>query len=294
MVSVQGLVSELAKVYTRKIPFTEQFLYGGNCLWKAKCEFYKRGINEKVVLKDAYNIIGRTAWDRNCVKRLNPNCRYFYCSETLRKPFYEGKWDIRKIERNSIYISQANYSIKGFHVFLKAFKEVIRTVPDAHVYVAGDRSFLQTGDAYGNYINKLIKRYKVKDNIKFLGVLPAEKVKEKLLGVHLAVMPSLLENSPNSMGEAMLLGTPVVAADVGGIPSMAGSGEEALLYSAHSAKQLAECIRYIFINDRLALALSANGRRRAKKLYDRAANLGNLLKIYDAIGKPAVGVPSKQ
>ena len=230
-------------------------------------------MNERAVLKGVENIIGRTAWDKRCVKRINPGCRYFYCSETLREVFYEGRWDIHKIERYSIYVSQANYPIKGFHVFLKAFSEVIKSFPEAHVYVAGGKAFLQTGDAYGKYINKLMERYGVKDKIKFLGVLPAEKVKERLLRTHLTIMPSLLENSPNSVGEAMRLGTPVVAARVGGIPSLVRNEKEVLLYSAYSAEKMAECIKHIFENDSLVETLSENGRIRAEKLYDRRVNL---------------------
>lgn len=287
VVSIQGLVSELAKVYTKKIPATEIIADIGNPegFFAKKYIFYRRGVNEKVVLKEAENIIGRTAWDRWCVKKQNPNCRYFYCSETLRKPFYEGKWDINKIERHSLYISQANYPIKGFHVFLKAFSEVVRIFPDACVYVAGGKAFLQTDDAYGKYIDKLMEKYGVKSKIIFLGVIPAEEVKEHLLRAHIAVMPSLLENSPNSIGEAMMLETPIVAAEVGGIPSLVRNGKEALLYSRHSAEWLAACIKCIFDRDDLAVKLSTNGRKRAEKLYDRTENLERLLKIYELVGQ---------
>lgn len=287
VVSIQGLVSECEKVYTKKIPITEIFVRAADIesIWKNRCYFYRRGLNERTALTETENIIGRTAWDRRCAKKQNPHCRYFYCNETLREPFYEGKWDIHKIEKYSIYISQAYYPIKGFHVFLKAFGEVVKSFPDAHVYVAGGKSFLQAGDAYGAYINRLMERYGVNDRIKFLGVLPAEQVKEQLLQTHLTVMPSLLENSPNSIGEAMLLGTPIVAAEVGGIPSLVRNEKEALLYSGHSTKRLAECIKRIFADDELALRLSVDGRKRAEKLYDRAGNLEKLLKIYEAVEK---------
>lgn len=287
VVSIQGLISELATVYTKKISVAEAVLSLGKPenLWKVKYSFYRRGINEKFILREVSNIIGRTAWDKRCVKKQNPNCRYFYCSETMREPFYNGMWNICKIEEHSIYISQAYYPIKGFHIFLKALYEVMKYYPDIHVYVAGGKAFLETGDAYGKYINKLIEKYEIRNKITFLGVLPAEKVREQLLRAHLMVMPSLLENSPNSIGEAMLLGTPVVAAAVGGVPSLVRNEKEALLYFDHSAKQLVKCIRRIFESDDLALTLSVNERRRAEKLYDREANLEKLMKIYKLIEK---------
>lgn len=291
VVSIQGLVSELAKVYIRKIPVTECIVStaGRESLWQTKYNFYRRGINERAVLKEVRNIIGRTAWDKKCVKRQNPDCRYFYCSETLRECFYEGAWDICKIERHSIYVSQAYYPIKGFHILLESLGDVLKSFPDTHVYVAGGKGFLGTGDAYGKYIGKLIMKYGLKNNITFLGVLPAEKVKERLQQAHLMVMPSLLENSPNSIGEAAILGTPVVAGRVGGIPSIVRDKREALLYSGHNAKRLAECIKRIFSSDELALKLSENGKKRAKRLYDRLGNLEKLQKIYETIGQGETG-----
>lgn len=285
IVSIQGLVSKLEKVYTKKISIKDRIIrseYSAS-LVQRKYEFYRRGINEIEILKKASNVIGRTAWDKQCIKQINPNCRYFYCNETLRESFYEGKWDINQVRKHSIYISQAHYPIKGFHIFLKALGMLIQDFPDIHVYVGGNRIFLKSEDAYGKYIKKLMRKYKVESNIEFLGTLSAEEVKQRLLSVHVMVMPSLLENSPNSIGEAMLLGTPIVAARVGGIPSLVRDKKEAMLYSDYSAKKMADCIKSIFMSKALTRKLSDNELRRGKKLYDRRANLDELLKIYEIV-----------
>lgn len=290
VVSVQGLISELARVCLKKISIIDWAFCmdcSGNLLEK-KYGFYRRGINEKKILKAVPNVIGRTKWDKRCVKKINPNSRYYYCSETLRTAFYEGCWSLDNVKRHTIYISQADYSIKGFHIFIEALHKVRQRFPDTCVYVAGDRLFLEQEDAYGKYISKLLDKYKVRSSIRFLGILSAEKVKERLLKAHVTVMPSLLENSPNSIGEAMQLGTPVVAAQVGGIPSLVRNGKEALLYSGHSAGNLAACIRAVFDSDELAEKLSNNGRKRAAKLYDRNANLKQLLEIYNAMGEGGI------
>ena len=57
----------------------------------------------------------------------------------------------------------------------------------------------------------------MEDKIEFLGRLSAEGMKQAYLDANVFVMPSTIENSPNSLGEAMLLGVPCVAADVGGV-----------------------------------------------------------------------------
>lgn len=288
IVSVQGLISELAKVYTVGIPFTEWSCHGfafsnGNSLFIKKYQFYRRGQNEKRILKAANNVIGRTDWDRKRISKINPECRYFYCSETMRKPFYAGKWDIDGIERFSIYISQANYPIKGLHIFIKAFHRVLQRYPKAVAYVAGKKDFLQTKDAYGCYIQKLIKKYEIKEHIVFLGVLSAEQVKERMLRTHVLVMPSLLENSPNSIGEAMLLGMPIVASNVGGVSSLLCHGKEGILYSDHNVRYLAKGIEYVFEHDSIVKKMSDRERKRAQQLYDRERNINQLISIYERI-----------
>lgn len=288
IVSIQGLIAELAKVYTVGIPVTDWsnrgIIWGDvNSLLIKKYQFYRRGQNERKVLKTAVNVIGRTAWDQKQTSRINPECRYFYCSETMRKPFYVGKWNINRMQRYSIYISQANYPIKGFHIFIKAFRRVLQKYPQAVAYVAGRKDFLQTKDTYGCYIQKLIRKYKMTNNIVFLGVLSAEQVKERMLGAHILVMPSLLENSPNSIGEAMLLGVPIVAADVGGVSSLLCHGKEGILYPDHSVRHLAEGIIYVFEHDSVVRKMSSGERRRAQQIYDRKRNLKQLLSIYEKI-----------
>lgn len=285
VVSLQGLTAQLEKVYVQGIPFADRLvgrLAGGQyqCLLTEKYEFYKRGINENQVLSSAKNVIGRTDWDKNCVIKINPRCCYFHCNETLRDVFYKGSWNIEEIERYSIFVSQGNYPIKGLHVLIFALPLIKRRYPEVMVYVAGDRYFLEGNNPYGKFIKKILKKYHVEENVRFLGFLTGEKVKQRLLKTHIAVMPSLLENSPNSIGEAMLLGVPVVASNVGGIPSIVQDGIGGYLYPSSDRKKLAKRICRIFASDKQALYFSNNGKESAQVLYDRLRNLDRLMEIY--------------
>lgn len=286
IVSLQGLTSEIAKAYVKGIPVWDRFAgrFAGNryqCIQVGKNDFRKRGKNEKTLLRNVENVIGRTDWDRECVKRINPGCRYYHCSETLRDVFYHDKWDIGNIQRNSIFISQANYPVKGLHIFIAALPLIKKRCSNVMVYVAGHKGFLKD-TPYGAYINKLIKKYQVEGNIVFSGYLPDGEIKRQLLKAHVMLMPSLIENSPNSIGEAMLLGTPVVAADVGGIRSILHEGA-GYMYPCMSGNEMAGKICRIFKNDNLAMSFSENGQRLAEKLYDKSNNLQKLLKIYDSV-----------
>lgn len=289
VISIQGLTSEISKKYIRGIPlndiFRGKFVDGKyKCILEEKYEFYRRGINEKRALQTVTNVIGRTDWDKKCVKLINPQCKYYFCNETLRNTFYEGKWEIGKIQRYSIFVSQAYYPIKGLHILISALPLLKAKYPDVKVYVGGNNNFLED-TPYGEFITRLIHFYNVKENIVFLGYLNDKKVKQRLLLSHVMLMPSLIENSPNSIGEAMMIGTPVVAANVGGISSLLKHNCEGYLYPCLNIQKMVERICNIFMDDNIALRFSENGRKRASKLYNQSRNLNQLLKIYDYIGK---------
>lgn len=288
VISIQGLVSEYAKYYLKGIPNC-LYLKGGFCNGKYQTilsqyrEFCKRTDNEIRAIEKVKNVIGRTDWDKTYVNKINSKCKYYYCSETLRDYFYNKKWEIDKVERHTIFLSQGNYPIKGLHNLLAILPTVTQKYPDTKVYVAGSNMFLKDGTPYGIYIKNILKKKKLEKFVFFLGEIREREMCKRLLKAHVMVMPSNIENSPNSIGEAMLVGTPVIAAFVGGIPSIMQHGTEGLLYPPDSVDMLSYYICKIFEDDALAKKLSLNGRRRADNLYNREINLKCLLEIYDSI-----------
>jgi glycosyltransferase involved in cell wall biosynthesis len=58
-------------------------------------------------------------------------------------------------------------------------------------------------------------------------------MRDRYLSSALFVCPSTIENSPNSLGEAMLLGMPCISADVGGVRSIFTDGEDGILYPGY-------------------------------------------------------------
>lgn len=94
---------------------------------------------------------------------------------------------------------------------------------------------------------------------------------------------SVLENSPNSVGEAMLLGVPVVSSNAGGVSSLLEGEKEGLLYPSEDENALAEQIMRIFSDEQLADRLSRAEKERAGRTHDAAANYKRLLEIYNEI-----------
>lgn len=293
LVSIQGLCSAIAEEYMADLPIkvqrqvTLRDRIKEDSLKQQKKKFKKRGEHEKEALLLTGHIAGRTDFDREQTAKINPSAVYHYLNETLRGIFYHDRWKRTACEPYSIFLSQGDYPLKGFHYLLRALPKVLEQFPDTHVYVAG-ANIIEVGtfqdrlklSAYGKYIRKLIRDNKLNNRVTMLGRLTAEEMKEQYLRCHLYVLPSALENSPNSLGEAMMLGMPCVAADVGGVHNLLTDGGDGMLYPAGDVEALADRIIEIFTKEAIMERFSDNARKHARVNHDADQNYYRLIHIY--------------
>lgn len=290
-ISIQGLVSEIAKFYYAGITkadiiynITIRDILRCDSIIQQRNKFKKRGEYEIEYISSVPNIIGRTSWDRAHIWAINPNAQYYFCNETLRSVFYQYRWRYNNCEKHTIFLSQAGYTIKGLHKVLEAMPLVLRHFPDARIRIAGeniiDKPFYRiTG--YGKYIRSLIKKFNLEGKISFLGILQAEQMCEEYLRANVFICPSSIENSPNSLGEAQILGTPHIAANVGGVCDMMVSNEDCL-YQFEEVVVLAEKICKVFAETVYEDCVILE---EAKKRHNRTLNTHALVNIYKEITK---------
>jgi glycosyltransferase involved in cell wall biosynthesis len=81
------------------------------------------------------------------------------------------------------------------------------------------------------------------------------------------VLPSFVENSPNSLGEAMMIGTPSICSAVGGIMSIIDNEKNGLLFPSGDSAYLAFQLDRIFSDRNLALSISENGQKTASQRH---------------------------
>ena len=249
-------------------------------------KFALRGKNELEALKLARHVIGRTPWDYALTEKANPDRQYHFCNETLRAPFYGGAWRYAGCTRHRIFASSCVYPIKGFHFLLEAAAQAARIYPDLTIAVPG-KSFLNLSgkerlreDWYHRYLRKLAEQYGLEHKITFLGNCSAEEMKAAFLDANVFVLPSTAENSPNSLGEAMLLGVPCVASDVGGVSTLMQSGQEGLVVPSADSAALADAICRVFALEDQAEAMGRAAHNHAAVTHDPGKNLTDLLAIY--------------
>ena len=300
VVSLQGILNGQYAYQCGQLPIDDMMfstsitnIFSAWIMHLRKTLWYKpRMKSEKEIIESADYILGRTTWDRAHSYAINPNAKYYPCSRILRAPFYEENWAFNKMERHSIYVGNGYSALKGVHFVIMALPYLIREYPDVKVYIAGykpyqendKRSILKKG--YAAYLKKLICDLGVQKHIEFTGPLKAPQVAQRLSKANAYVLCSTVENSPNTLGEAMMVGTPCVAAYVGGVSDMAEDGKEALFYRNDDPKLLAWNIKRVFDSDELAVSLSEAGRKKAEITHNAEKNARMLIDAYtDILGR---------
>lgn len=300
VVSLQGIVSRVARYNSGYIKSKKFFTPYGVIKWLRPSsfgmDFNALGVYEEDLLSKVPHIIGRTSWDRAHAWAINPSALYHFCNENLRPQFSASDpWDVNSCSRHTIFLSQAASPIKGLHKLLEALPLILRHYPDTRVRVGGInpmeghgprwRRWLKSKvrSPYLSRLDTLLANPTVGGAVEFLGSIPADRMVAEYLSANVFVCPSSIENSPNSLGEAQMLGCPVVASYVGGIPDMVTDGETGLLYRFEEQEMLADAICRLFASDDLARRLSAGGRQAALKRHDSSLNAARMIEIYNRI-----------
>ena len=300
LISMQGLCTVVAQRYMANLP---EYVQNGktfrdvirkDTLKLQQLKFEKRGQMEREAVALAGHIAGRTAYDKKHTGEWNDQAVYHHLGENLRDAFYEGEWNVENAQPHRIFVAQADYPLKGFHYLLHAVNKLRRKYADVEIYVAG-QSLISGTDIksrlkrtiYGKYLLYWIRKYRLTEIVHVLGRLSTEQMKEQYLKCNLFVLPSANDNSPNALGEAMMLGVPCVASDVGGISSVFTDREDGLLFPISLGDSdrlvgdnLADAISESWEYPKRTYAYAKNARAHAQQNHNREKNVAEILEIY--------------
>ena len=301
VVSIQGLLSGIHPHYMggispkelRGTNWNARFFVKGRTLLSEQTAWReRRAVQEQKVLRQQNNFIGRTDWDRNVIHFYNSKARYFTVNENLRSPFFTARRTKQTIKHHTIYCSAAaSTAFKGAHWLIRAVAALKEEFPEIELRIAAADGLHRPSSlkarlldqSYHAYLRRLIRQLDVRKHIVALPSLSVEQVAEELKSAELFVLPSLCENSPNSLGEAMLVGTPSIATFVGGVPSILKDGVEGKLVPPGDPAALAGAIRRWFLHPEEAAACVEPARATALKRHDAKANAEATLAVYRAL-----------
>lgn len=238
-------------------------------MWKVYAD------RERRILNKTKYVLGRTEWDYKLSRMFAPQSEYIYCSEMIRPVIFNSdkiwNWKERPSKKIISIISKPYY--KGVDVILRCAKVLSEYL-----------NYEFEWDVYGiNDAKKMIKITGVnpKDvNVNLKGVINAQQLVDAISEGDVFVHPSYIENSPNTVCEAQLLGIPVIATNVGGTSSIISHNETGVLTPSGDIYLLAANIKHIIDDREFAKKISENGRKVALERHNPDEIAKNIMLIF--------------
>ena len=246
-------------------------------------DYTVRAVTEKKCLEAAGYIMGRTEWDKDSTGKYS-KARYFHVDEVLREDFYSmaGKYGSghsnseKKIHLIST-ISPAPY--KGLDLILRTAGLLKGSGYDVTWDVIGISSEAGIRDIF----EKKTGICASENGIRFLGVLDTKGLVKALTDAEIYVHPSYIENSPNSVCEAQMLGMPVIATDAGGTSTLVHDGEDGVIVRCGDPGHMCENIIRLHSDLSLRERIGRAAASAASERHDRRKIVEELKKAYSSI-----------
>lgn len=186
----------------------------------------------------------------------------------LREFKHQGKYLIGTVGRLQAEKNQA--------LLIDAYAEMLRLQPQRRqstlLVIVGDgpdREKLQL----------LINRHAIEQQVLMLGA--RDDIPNILAGLDLFVLSSLIEGVSNTILEAMCMGLPVLATDVGGNSELVVAGETGTLVASNQVQPMAQALLHYCDNIAVAKRQGEKGKQRVLTQFTMAAMVENYLRVYD-------------
>lgn len=165
--------------------------------------------------------------------------------------------------------------IKDYQTLISAIKYLNKKYPDIRLEIAGA--------GWGGSEAKNLKLNNTNSSVKFLGALESEELKKKMAEWDIYVHSSLFESFGLAIVEAMAMGLPIVATNVGGIPELVEDGVNGFLVDKKNSHELSKAIIKLIENVDLRKKMSENNIKKIKEQFSLDKMIKETEKLYEQI-----------
>ena len=176
--------------------------------------------------------------------------------QVIRPPFYietaamdESVYHTHLKKRNYLLFFGRFQLHKGFHILARALPRVLQMHPDCHAAFVGLDMATPLAPSMQAYAQTLCEKYT--DRLIFIGQTPHARLYPIIRHARLIVLPSLIDNLPNTCLEAMTLGRPVIGTQGASFDELITDGENGFLVPSGDSDALATKINAAWSHPRL-------------------------------------------
>ena len=292
LISIQGIISIISRKYTAG--YSERFIkkfitHRGvtktQILPRTNRRIYKAFLShaqlEEKMLQLVQNFSGRTAWDETIPSLLNSDANYYKNDRILKPIFYESSWNNIRTDLNHILIhtTTSNSFYKGFEIIAESAFLLKRNGLTIEWCIAG----LSSNDWSVKAAKKVLKERFDSTCFTFMGKITSKQIVESMQAADLYVSASHIENSPNNVAEAQLLGIPCIASDVGGTSTYIENNISGVLIPPGDPYALAATIKNLSQDEKKRKLLALASRKTALLRHDKKRIVSTLLEDYRTI-----------
>ena len=166
--------------------------------------------------------------------------------------------------------------LKGPQVLIEAMGQVAQVHPEAQLVLVGD-------GALRDQLRQHAQELGLAGQVRLLGYVRGKPLAALYRAADVVVVPSLYEPFGLVALEAMVSGTPVVAADAGGLAALVRDQQTGLKVPPNDPRALAGGILRLLTDHDLASGLAANARRMAMKQYSWTDVAKRTLALYQGL-----------
>ena len=237
---------------------------------------------ERRIWNVVHHYMGRTSWDKALVNTLTKNATYHHVDEALRPEFLnsEKHWTLPSSKKIKLLSVGCSSFWKGIDVMLKTAHVLKEAGVDFEWNVAGGMN-----EELKQIVENKEKLIFSENNIQILGFRSPTQLIDEMCNSTIYVHTAYIENSPNSICEAQMIGMPIISTMVGGISTLVRNGVDGELLPANDPWQMANSIMELAKDKKRMLEYTKKSLKHAKERQTPEHILQQLLACYNDLIK---------
>lgn len=230
---------------------------------------------ERYIPSKIRHIIVQTYNIKNLVGELSDSKIYIIPEGIEYEKIQRFNLQAQLIEQPDIFIAVNFRMLKGIDILIKAIPEVIMSVPELKVYIAGSG---EEEEELKNLVNDL----RLENHVKFMGFIVDEREKYKYYkACKIVVVPSRWDNDPFAALDGAALGKPLIVSDACN-SSIVEDGKTGFIFESENVKELSSKIVRLLTEDNLREEMGKVALEKAKE-YDWSEIADRVVEIYKGV-----------